>query len=52
MERRLVSLKEQEIYEDKVMEWTDDNFVLNDRQSIPLLFLHNLYFHSKEKHSF
>jgi len=30
MERRLVPLKEQEIYEEKVMEWIDDNFVLNE----------------------
>lgn len=31
-ERRMsmMSLKEQEIYEDKVMQWIDDNFVLNE----------------------
>ena len=26
----MMSLKEQEIYEDKVMQWIDDNFVLNE----------------------
>lgn len=30
MERRFVSLNEQEIYEDKVMEWIDDHFVWNE----------------------
>jgi len=26
----MMSLKEQEIYEDKVMQWIDENFVLNE----------------------
>ena len=26
----MMSLKEEEIYEDKVMEWIDDHFVLNE----------------------
>ncbi len=30
MERRFFSLNEQEIYEDKIMEWIDDHFVWNE----------------------